>query len=151
MGEDYTIAPASITLAANQTSGSATITVVDDGQVEEDETITLAASHDGAPIETVGIIISASDQTNFNLLVADPLILEGESTTVTVETGGVTFASAQTISLTLSGSATAVDDYTIAPASITIAAGAISGSATITTSDDAFVEGDETITISGAA
>ena len=151
-GEDYTITPASITLAANATSGSATITALDDTEQEAAETITLAASHDAAPIGTLDISISASDQTAFSLLLfpEDAAITEGESATVTVDTGGVTFATAQTITLELSGSATAEEDYTITPASITIAADATSGSATITTADDAEAEGVETITIAAS-
>ena len=146
--EDYTIAE-SITIKANQISASATITVVDDSQVEADETITLEASHDGAPIGTVDITISASDQTDFKLLVAAPFILEGESTTVTVETGGVTFATAQTITLEFSGGATVTEDY-VAPASITLAANQTSGSATITAIDDSQMENNETITLAAS-
>ena len=151
-GEDYTITPASITIAADATSGSATITALDDTEQEDAETITLAASHDAAPIGTLDISISASDQTAFSLLLfpEDAAITEGESATVTVDTGGVTFATAQTITLELSGSATAEEDYTITPASITIAADATSGSATITTADDAEAEGTETITIAAS-
>ena len=151
-GEDYTITPASITIAADATSGSATITALDDTEQEDAETITLAASHDAAPIGTLDISISASDQTAFSLLLfpEDAAITEGESATVTVDTGGVTFATAQTITLELSGSATAEEDYTITPASITIAAAATSGSATITTADDAEAEGTETITIAAS-
>ena len=69
---------------------------------------------------------------------------------MTVDTGGVSFDAEQTIVLTLTGSATAADDYTITPASITIAAGQTAGSATITTVDDAESEGDETITITAS-
>ena len=151
-GEDYTITPASITLAANATSGSATITALDDTEQEDAETITLAASHDAAPIGTLDISISASDQTAFSLLLfpEDAAITEGESATVTVDTGGVTFATAQTVTLELSGSATAEEDYTITPANITLAANATSGSATITALDDSDAEGAETITLAAS-
>ena len=149
---DYTITPASITIAAGQTSGSATIAAVDDTLSEDAETIAIAASHGGTAIGSVEITISASDQTTFSLLLfpEDAAVTEGESATVTVDTGGVSFDAEQTIVLTLSGSATAADDYTITPASITIAAGQTAGSATITTVDDAESEGDETITIAAS-
>ena len=149
VGEDYTIAPASITITAGATSGSATVTVVDDTLLEDAETITIEASRDATPFGTVEITISASGQTDFKLLVADPFILEGESTTVTVETGGVTFATAQTITLEFSGGATVTEDY-VAPASITIAANQTSGSATITAIDDSQVENNETITLAAS-
>ena len=149
---DYTITPASITIAAGQTAGSATIAAVDDTLSEDAETIAIAASHGGTAIGSVEITISASDQTTFSLLLFpdDAAVTEGESATVTVDTGGVSFDVEQTIVLTLTGSATAADDYTITPASITIAAGQTAGSATITTVDDAESEGDETITIAAS-
>ena len=145
--DDYTIVPARITIAANETSGSATVTAVDDTLLEEAETITIAASDGTTPIGSVEITIQDNDVPQFTLSVSATTVAEGENTTVTVETGGVTFADAQTITLTLTGSATATDDYTILPASITITAGETSGSATITVVNDTLLEDAETITI----
>ena len=147
---DYTIASASIAITAGATSGTATITALDDTEVEDAETIDIAASHGSVEIGSATVTISANDQTAFTLAVSPDTIAEGESATVTVGTGGVTFADDQTITLTLSGSATegAANDYTIAPASIAISAGATSGTATITALDDTEVEDAETITVS---
>ena len=151
-GDDYAITPANISIAADASSGSATITARDDTEQEDAETITITASHGGAPVGTLEITISASDQTTFSLLLfpEEAAITEGESATLTVDTGGVTFADEQTITLELSGSATAAEDYTITPANITIAANATAGSATITTADDSDAEGVETITIAAS-
>ena len=151
-GDDYAITPANISIAADASSGSATITALDDTEQEDAETITITASHGGAPVGTLEITISASDQTTFSLLLfpEEAAITEGESATLTVDTGGVTFANEQTITLELSGSATAEEDYTITPANISIAANATSGSATITTADDSEAEGVETITIAAS-
>ena len=146
-GIDYAIAPASITLAAGATAGTATITVEDDAVVEDAETITITARHGTTVIGTRNISISRSDTPNFSLTVSPATIAEGETATVTVATGGAIFGSAQTISLARSGNATAGTDYAIAPASITLAAGATAGTATITVRDDAVVEDAETITI----
>ena len=148
-GNDYTIAPAAITIVAGSTSGTATITALDDTVVEEDETITVEASHDSTVIGSVDVEISANDATDFTVEVSASTIAEGETSEVTVKTGGVTFESDQTIALALSGSATegAGNDYTIAPAAITIVAGSTSGTATITALDDTVVEGAETITV----
>ena len=119
---DYTIAPASIAISAGAMSGTATITALDDTEVEDAETIDIAASHGSVEIGSATVTISANDQTAFTLAVSPDTIAEGEVATVTVSTGGVTFAADQTITLTLSGSATegATNDYTIAPASIAI-------------------------------
>ena len=150
--DDYTITPASITITAGSTAGSATITTQDDALVEGDETIAIRALHDGAEIGTRNITITDNDTADFSLTVdTDTITEEGAgSATVTVDTGGATFASAQTISLTLGGSATATADYTIVPASITIAAGMTSGSATVTALDDSLVEGSEEIAITAS-
>ena len=149
-GSDYTVTPSAITLRAGATAGSATIRAVDDSEVEERETITIAATHDGTAIAAAAAVtISAGDRTAFRLTVdpAAAIIAEGESAVLTVTTGGVTFAEEQTIELDLGGSATAGSDYTIMPSAITIAAGAMAGSATITAVDDSAAEDSETITI----
>ena len=149
-GSDYTVTPSDITLRAGATAGSATIRAVDDSEVEERETIAIAATHHGAAIAAAATVtISASDRTAFRLTVdpAAATIAEGESAVLTVTTGGVTFAEEQTIELDLGGSATAGSDYTVTPSAITIGAGAMAGSATITAVDDSAAEDSETITI----
>ena len=149
---DYTIAPAAITIVAGSTSGTATITAVDDTVVEGDETITVTASHDSTTVGSANVEITANDPTDFTVEVSASTIAEGETSEVTVSTGGVTFESNQTIDLVLTGSATegASNDYTIAPAAITIVAGSTSGTATITAVNDTVVEGDETITVTAS-
>ena len=145
---DYLVAPRSITIAAGVTAGSATVTAVDDTEVEQDEVIALAASHGATPIGAGSITISANDSTEFSIAVDPAGIAEGETATVTVHTGGVTFATEQTIELTLGGDATAGTDYTITTRSITIATGATGGSTTVEALEDTEVEPAETITIS---
>ena len=154
--EDYTITPANITIAADATAGSATITALDDSDAEGVETITIAASHDGTAIGTTELTILASDETDeraaFSLQVSARTIAEGEQATLTVDTGGATFASDQSVTLVLTGSATegAGNDYTIVPRNITIAANRTSGSATVTARDDSLAEGAETIVIAAS-
>ena len=150
--DDYTIAPASITIALGETSGTAIITTEDDALVEVDETITIAASHDGEAIGTRNVTITDNDTADFSLTADTATITEqgASSATVTVSTGGATFATVQTISLDLDGSATEGTDYTITPASIMIAPGATEGSATVTAEDDNLVEGSERIEIAAS-
>ena len=120
--------------------------------VEDAETITVEASHDSTVIGSKNVEISANDATSFTVEVSAATIAEGETSEVTVKTGGVTFESEQTITLALSGDATegAGKDYTTAPADITIALGATSGTATITALDDTVVEDAETITVTAS-
>ena len=148
-GTDYTITSRSITIAAAATAGATTVHALDDSEVENEETITIMATIGATLIGSRNVAISASDQPAFSLSVdpATGAIAEGGSATVTVTTGGVTFADPQTISLDFTGSTAATDDYTIMPASITLAAGATAGSATITALDDTEVEPRETIAL----
>ena len=145
--DDYTIVPSSITIAAGTTSGSAVVTAVDDDLAEGGESIVLSARLGGTEIGRATITLNDNDSATWDLTVSPGRVTEGQQATVTASTRGVIFAADQTITLTFTGNATAPDDYTITPASITIAAGSTAGSATITTQDDALVEGDETIAI----
>ena len=149
-GEDYTVTPPTITVAAGSTSGSAAVTALDDTLVEEAETIDIVVSRDGTTIDTLEVTISASDQSSFGLTVEPATVVEGGSVSVTATTGGVTFTDEQIVSLRFTGSATDRTDFTISPTRITIPAGATSGQAIVTTIDDSLVEGDETITIAGS-
>ena len=129
------IAPASITLAGSTAAGadyvvapaprrrSVTITALDDTEVEDAETITLAASHGATAAGTGSVTIARNDQPDFRVTVSPDTIAEGETAVVTVTTGGVTFATAQHIALDFAGSTAAETDYLVAPRSITIAAG----------------------------
>ena len=84
------------------------------------------------------------------MTVSPDTITEGETATVTVTTGGVTFGTAQDITLDFAGSTAAGADYLVAPRSITIAAGALAGSAVITALNDTEVEDAETITLTAS-
>ena len=120
--------------------------------MEDAETITVTASHDSTVIGSKNVEISANDATSFTVEVSAATIAEGETSEVTVKTGGVTFETNQTITLALSGDATegATSDYTISPADITIEAGQTSGTATITAVDDTVEEDAETITVTAS-
>ena len=62
---------------------------------------------------------------------------------------GKTFASNQTISLAVSGTA-ASSDYSLSATELTLRAGASSATATVTATDDVIVEGDETVTVAAS-
>ena len=59
---DYTVAPESITIAVGRTTGAATITAVDDAEVETDETVTITARHGATVIGSGEITIRDNDQ-----------------------------------------------------------------------------------------
>ncbi len=137
-----------------------TVTLIDDAVVEPDETIIVVVeraritdpSHPfitfpGATDEVTVTIVN-DDVPEWAVSVAPATIAEAAGTaTVTVSTGGVTFAAAQTIDLSLDGgSATAGTDFTVAdangnaltsPYALTLSMGESSVTATITAVDDA--------------
>ena len=59
-GTDYTVSPESLTLSASRTEATATIAATADADAEGDETVSLAASHDGAAIGTTSLTIADS-------------------------------------------------------------------------------------------
>ncbi len=174
-GKDYTFSPTtlpSITISANQTSGTASVAitpvadVIDEGSGEtiifsgsttdagftggvSSATVTLT-DNDNAPS---GITLSLLDSSSMDLTsVAE----DDGATTVTVKatvTGGTTFATQKvvTVSVAGSGTATAVDFATVANFNITIPAGSASamGTFTLTPTDDVVDETTETITVGG--
>ena len=103
---------------------------------------------------TLGTTTSASvsvtdDDTATWRVSAQPTeIDEGESATITVAVAnGKTFASNQTISLAVSGTA-ASSDYSLSATELR--AGESSATATVTATDDAIVEGDETVIVTAS-
>ena len=147
---DYTLSSASLTIAAGATSATATVTAADDNVVEGEETITVAARHGTEQVGTTrNITIEANDAPSWSVAASPDVIREQteEASTLTVSTGGVTFSTAQTITLDVSGSTASESDYTLSSTSLTIAVGATSATATVTAADDNVVEGEETITV----
>ena len=76
----------------------------------------------------------------------------GGASTVTLSTGtGPTFPSDQTIALSLGGTATKTDDYTVSSESLTLTGGASSVTATVTAVQDAVDEENETVTVTATS
>ena len=165
-GTDYTAASGTLTFT-NAAAGSQTFTVstTEDTSDESDETFTVTISSPSGGggttslgTSTVTTTITDDDSLSGITLSASPSSLgeDDAATTVTVTatlSGGGTRTEATVVTIgTLSGTATKDTDYTATTlASITIPANATSGTGTltITPTDDAIVEGDETITIPG--
>ena len=160
--EDYTISPGTLTLPAGSgaeaSSVTATVTGVDDLIEEADETILISASRSGAAIGSQHTL-TISDDDGVPMLVFSvdetSIAENGGTATITVGTGtGTTFATEQTIALTLAGTATENDDYTIGSGTLTLPAGsgaeASTVTATVTGVDDLIEEADETILISAS-
>ena len=145
-GTDYTVGSETLTLTAGATSVETTVTALNDGVDEGNETIVVAA--EGAQ-ET--ITITDDDEADFTLTVSPDSIAEaGGVSTVTVSTGGVTFVDDREIALALTGTATKDADYTVASETLTLPAGETSSATTVTAVDDALAEGDEPVEIAAS-
>ena len=148
-GTDYTIVPTSLTLTAGQTEVTATVTAVQDSIVEGNETVLITVMHGTTTIGTQQTVtIDDDDAVGWTVGVAPANIPEAAGvSTLTVNTGGATFTSDQIIMLTLGGTATKNTDYTIGAESLTLTAGQMEVTTTVTAVQDSLAEGDETVEI----
>ena len=125
-----------LTLVAGEETASTTVTAVADMRL----TMTarrwiLTAARDSTGIGSATITITDDDAAPVLALSADPSAIaeDGGASVVTVEiTNGVTFAADQTITLSLGGTATAGDDYTVGATVLTLVAGEETASTTVT-------------------
>ena len=160
-GADYTAASAAVTvtIAAGNTSTTVSVPILQDRIDEQDEFFTVTLS-DAGPSGAVTIadatarvtITDDDEPPALQFMVSPSSIAENGRSTVTVSTGsGSTFADEQTIDLTLGGTATLTDDYTIGSTTLTLPAGSGSTTSTVTTTidalDDITDEPDETVTV----
>ena len=147
--DDFTIASTSLTLAAGETSVTTTVTAVQDTIDEPDETVIVSAAIGSTAIGSATVTITDDDDAPTLSIAVDPAsIAEAAGTsTLTVSTGATSFATEQTISLTLGGTATGTSDYTIGGTSLMLAAGATSVTTTVTAVQDTIDEPDETVIV----
>ena len=155
--------PASATFEVGADTTSLTLTTEDDAPIEDPSTVTVTieagARYQAAPGAATADVVVLDDLPRFLLKVGPAEVTEGGGGAVTVEIdNGVSPATAQTISLTLSGTATA-DDFTLlstsggtlsAPYALTIPANERVAAAYISTVNDALPEPAETLTITAS-
>jgi hypothetical protein len=145
------IVSATVTIAAGQTNSAFLINAVNDNELDGTQTVTITASATGfAAVD--GTIAVTDDDTGgvgaiqLTLTIAPASISEnGGTATATVTRTGATVA-ALTVNLVSNdpGEATV-------PASVEIAAGETSATATVTAVDDAIADGIQTVTITASA
>ena len=137
-----------------------TLTPADDILVEGDESLTLQGSAAGLEITEATITIKDNDDANMTLSASPVRVSEDAGATVvtvTASTGGVTFTADRTVTVTVGRSgdsaAAGIDYAAVAAFDIPITAGQMSaaGTFTLTPREDSIVEGNESITLSGAA
>jgi len=154
-GIDYTAINGTLTIQAGNTSGSVTVSIIGDTDVESDETFTLTLSNpNGASLGTaiaIGTINNDDSAVLPTISLTDGSVTEGDS-----GTSDLTFTislSAQASSdvtvgyATSNGTAMAGSDYTAINGTLTIPAGNTSGTVTVSITGDTDVESDETFTL----
>ena len=145
-GADYVTGPASVIIPAGQTTVAVTVTTCRDRVVEADETftVTLATGTDYTVGAVSTVTVTITDDTAAVSLSASPNpVAEGTSVTVTATRSGP--QAAVNIPVTLTRGTAESDDFG-SLTSIPIAEDATSGTATITTNQDADAA-DETFTV----
>ena len=145
------VAPFTLTIEANETSGAFTLpfTPTSDTTVEETETVTVSGTNeDGLTVTSATLDITNDDAPVYALSVSVTAIAEADGTSiVTVSTGGVSFLADQTIALGFAGTATKATDYSVDDEMLMLTAGLTSVSTTVRAVDDTMTDPDETIEI----
>lgn len=142
-----------ITFEIGETEKTFTIPIIDDTLFEGNETFAVGIQNPsdgslGAP--RTALITIIDDDTAPTLSVTDAAIsiAEGAATaSITVQRSGDSSGAASVEFSTTNGTAEAGEDYTATSGTLNFAAGQITQTLTIPILDDAFVEGDETFSV----
>ena len=153
-GEDYTVSATQLTLPAGASSVTATVTAVDDGVFEGDETLLISGQADGAAFgeqQTLTITDNEGARRVTLVLSPDSIAEDGGVTTVTAT---VSPASAEAFTVTVAATADAPGteaDFTLTGASLSFAANAAesTGEVTIAAVDNDEDTPDKMVTVSG--
>ena len=160
-GADFgTVSNITLTIPANEKSGTATfrLTPTDDDVDEDTETLTVSGTTDGLTVDSATLEITDNDtaSTKVTLSVNPDAVSEGAGETTVTVTGTLDDAArttATSVTVSVGGdTATAGTDFdTVSDFPLTIAAGATSGTATfrLTPTDDNLDEDTETLTVTG--
>ena len=155
-GEDYTaVASGTVTVTAGTTSATFAVTTLADLLAEGNEmfTVTLVASGvlpAGVSLGTATATGTIADDDPIEASVAADAgtVTEGMAAEFTVTLTSATSTAAVVVSYTVGGTATSGTDYTApTPATLTIDAGAKTGTISIPTVDDGVLDHGETLTV----
>ena len=148
---DYSLSSSSLTLDAGDMSVTATVTAVDDSVIEGgDETVVVTASHGGGAVGSATVTIEDNDTAVWSVVAGPARVVEGAASTVTVSVDKG-FEVDQTITLAATGGTAASGDYSLSSSLLTLDAGDMSVTATVTAVDDSVIEGgDETVVVTAS-
>lgn len=158
-GSDYTALSGSVAITDGQTTGTITVTPIDDSEIESDETVVVTLGTGtgytvGSPANATVTITSddVSGDPTATIAATDATATEASTTTGTFT---VTLSSASvgttTVGYTVSGSATPGSDYTALSGSVDVTNGNTTATITVTPINDTDIEGTETVIVTLAA
>ncbi|MCY4376964.1 MAG: hypothetical protein OXC31_24680, partial [Spirochaetaceae bacterium] len=143
--------PTTAIFAAGADTAPLSVATSDDTVSEPSSTVTARVvagiGYEVASSSSADATVTDDDVAEFSVSAHPGSVDEGGNSTVTVAiSNGVTYVAAQTIMLTMAGTA-ASDDYTLSPPTLTLLAEASSATATFTAADDAVAEPEETVVV----
>ena len=149
-GADFTSTSDGLTFTPGQSSKTVSVAMTDDALAEDDETVLLDLSSPTnasiADAQAVGTILN--DDADPTASVADVTVDEtAGQATFTVSLSGASGRETAVDYATTDGSATAGEDYTTVGGTLTIAAGATTGTFDVPLADDDVHEGAETFAV----
>jgi hypothetical protein len=154
---DYNARSGTLTIAAGQTTGTISVTVLGDTRYEANETVRLTltnptgATFAGGGASLVGTGTITNDDAKPVASISNVSLVEGAAGTVnlvyTVTLSAVSGLATTIAYATSDGSATAGSDYAAKTGTLTIAAGQTTGTITVAVNGDALYEADETVTM----
>ena len=145
--DDYTVASETLTLAVGDDSVETMVTAVSDALDEDDEIIAVLASHGGNTIGTQQTVTITDDDDLPSLAIGNATADEGDDLIFTVTLTPVSGREVTVEWETSDGTAVVDSDYTSASGTLTIAAGDMSGTVTVSTTQDELDEANETFTV----
>jgi hypothetical protein len=153
-GIDYVAPSGSVVIMAGTTTALVNITPKDDALVEGKETITMkvSASANYAGTDSENLTLYDNELPIVNVSATDKVCSETgpDSGTFTLTRTGST-AAALTVTYNMSGSATNGTDYNTLSGSVTIPAGSATATVSFTPTNDALLEGSESVQLRPAA
>nr|NCQ85347.1 hypothetical protein [Microcystis aeruginosa W13-18] len=153
---DYNNTPITVNFANGETSKTVTIPIVNDSQLEADETINLSLSNPqgGATLgtQTTAVLTIINDDLpqrgTINLNSSNYTVNENNGTaSITLTRTNGSDGEVSVILTPSNGSATAGDDYTNTPITVTFVNGQTSKTVTIPITDDSIYEPTETVNL----
>ncbi len=155
--DDYTpVSSGTLTILAGETSGTLSVSTIEDAVAEDAETFEVTIAADSLP---AGVTLGTSTATgtienddSVTVSVGAATAEEGSPVEFPVTLSGAASSDTVLTWSTSDGTAVSGDDYTeVSSGTVTIPAGATSGTLSVPTVNDALVEGDETFTVTIAA